>query len=107
MKFSQTHNDWNGALLETVTLETKEDLHIDDALEAFGRFLRAVGYHFDGEIRIVDDNDQQVSLDDLFDEVDDDGQDFVHIDDMTPEFEGPIDRLDKSTEWPFPTSPKP
>ena len=106
MKFTKTHNDWNGEFLETISIETKDDLHIDDALEAFGRFLKAVGYHFDGEIRIVDDNDQ-VSLDDLFDEVDDDGQDFVHIEDMTPEFEGPIDRLDTPTEWPFPTKSKP
>ena len=106
MKFTKTHKNWNGEFLETISIETKDDLHIDDALEAFGRFLKAVGYHFDGEIRIVDDNDQ-VSLDDLFDEVDNDGQDFVHIEDMTPEFEGPIDRLDTPAEWPFPIKSKP
>lgn len=106
MKFIQTHTDYTGEIAETILIETKEDLHIDDALEAFGRFLKAAGYYFDGEVRIVNDNDQ-VSLDDLFDELDDDGQDFVHIDEMTPEFEGPIDRLDKPTDWPFPLQSKP
>lgn len=105
MKFSKTHTDLNGNPIETVSIELNQDIHIDDVLEAFTRFLRAVGYYFDGNVELVynlDDFDQY--------DLDDDGQDFVHIDDMTPEFEGPIEGFSdalKSTDWPFPTTTKP
>lgn len=104
MKFSKTHTDFNGNPIETVSIELNQDIHIDDVLEAFSRFLRAVGYHFDGNVEIVSEESfDQYNLDD-------DGQDFVHIDDMTPDFEGPIEGFSdtqKSSDWPFPSHTKP
>ena len=104
MKFIQTHTDYNGNLLESVTMEIKEDVHIDDALEAFGRFLKAAGYYFDGSVTIADD-------------------DFVRVEDMSPAFEGEIEGFDEDSwvddyiaeqtnkepanNWPFPTATKP
>jgi len=104
MKFSKTHTDLNGNVVETMSMELTQDVYIDDVLEAFTRFLRAVGYHFDGNIEIVPEESYNIS------DLDDDGQDFVHIDDMTPEFEGPVEGFSqepKSTEWPFPSTPRP
>lgn len=104
MKFSKTHTDLQGNSIETVTMELDQDVYIDDVLEAFTRFLRAVGYHFDGNVEIV--AEESIDLSDL----NDDGQDFVHINDMTPEFEGPVEGFSedlKSTDWPFPVKSKP
>lgn len=103
MKFSKTHTDIHGNFVETMSMELNQDVYIDDVLEAFTRFLRAVGYHFDGNIEIVPEESYNIDLDD-------DGQDFVHIDNMTPEFEGPVEGFSedlKSTDWPFPTTTKP
>jgi hypothetical protein len=104
MKFTKTHNDWNGNFLETISMEMREDAHIDDVLETFSRFLRAVGYHFVGEVQIVDPD--EINLD------------YNDEDAITPAFEGPIEgfndgiQLDtQSTDlppgWPFPLSTKP
>ena len=108
MKFTKTHTDWNGEFLETISMEMREDAHIDDVIETFSRFLKAVGYHFNGELQIV--YQEKDPLDDdqdwNFDEVD------------TPEFEGPIEGFndgvqvddlssDLPKEWPFPTKSKP
>lgn len=104
MKFTQTHTDFNGNMIESLSMEIHQDAFIDDVLEAFSRFLKAVGYHFDGNIEIVPEESYDIS------DLDDDGQDFVHIDNMTPEFEGPVEGFSedfKSTDWPFPTSTKP
>ena len=119
MKFTKTHNDWNGEFLETITMEMREDAHIDDVLETFSRFLKAVGYHFNGQLQIIDQED--------FDPLDD-GQDFGSDEDsMTPEFEGPIegfnddgsshnyvdeyinitDNKQPNHPWPFPSQSKP
>ena len=113
MKFTKTHNDWNGQFLETVSMEMREDAHIDDVIETFSRFLKAVGYHFDGELQIVNqetdflNDDQDWNFDD---ETDDDAN--------TAEFEGPIEGFNNSVqvdslstdlpkEWPFPVKSKP
>jgi hypothetical protein len=114
MKFTKTHTDWNGEFLETISMEMREDAQIDDVLETFSRFLKAVGYHFDGEIQIVD----QEETDFLNDDQDWSFDDEVEEDEMTPAFEGPIEGFndgvqvdDLSTdlpkEWPFPTKSKP
>jgi hypothetical protein len=118
MKFTKTHNDWNGQFLETVSIEIKEDVQIDDVLETFTRFLRAVGYDFDGQVQIVGDEDQFDPLDDdqdwnLEEDWDDDGDD---KNEMIPAFEGPIEGFLNSHDstyptpseaWPFPLSTKP
>lgn len=114
MKFTKTHNDWNGNFLETISMEMREDAHIDDVLETFSRFLRAVGYHFDGEIQIVSEEE----VDPLADDQDwsfDDDEETADVNEMTPAFEGPIEGFQdpyevnnaKPSPWPFPTKSKP
>ena len=114
MKFTKTHTDWNGEFLETISMEMREDAHIDDVVETFSRFLKAVGYHFDGELQIID----QEETDFLNDDQDWNFDDEVDEDAMTPAFEGPIEGFndgvqvdDLSTDlppgWPFPTKTKP
>jgi hypothetical protein len=122
MKFTKTHNDWNGNFLETISMEMREDADIDDVLETFSRFLRAVGYHFVGEVQIVDPD--EINLDYNAQEPWDFGADkdkdayAMHIYGNTPAFEGPVegfndniqlddDSTDLPTGWPFPTKSKP
>lgn len=118
MKFTKTHTDWNGQFLETVSIQIKEDAHIDDALEAFGRFLKAAGYHFDGEIQIVGEEETDPLDDDQDWNDDDEDEETVDENEMTPEFEGPIEGFNDSIqlddlstdlpkEWPFPTKSRP
>jgi len=115
MKFSQTHKDWNGQFLETVSIETRDDLNIDDALETFGRFLKAAGYYFDGEVQIVGDEETD-SLDDDQDwSFDDEDEETSDENEMIPAFEGPIEGFQdqhevndtKPSPWPFPSNTKP
>jgi hypothetical protein len=109
MKFSKTHTDLHGNSIETVLMELNQDAYIEDVLEAFTRFLRAVGYHFDGNIEIVEQED--------FDSLND-GQDWGLDEVDTPEFEGPIEGFndgvnvdelstDLPSGWPFPEKSKP
>ena len=119
MKFTKTHNDWNGNFLETISMEMREDAHIDDVLETFTRFLRAVGYNFVGQVQIVDPDEINLDLDLDAQEPWDFGADKDKVvSAMTPAFEGPIEGFnddieldDHSTDlppgWPFPTKTKP
>ncbi len=115
MKFTKTHTDWNGQFLETVSIQIKEDAHIDDALEAFGRFLKAAGYHFDGEIQIVGEEETDPLDDDQDWYVEDEDEVTSDENEMTPAFEGPIEGFNDLYEvnsttshpWPFPSSTKP
>lgn len=118
MKFTQTHKDWNGEFLETVSIETKDDLQIDDALETFGRFLKAAGYYFDGEITIVNsEQDDDQFEDDLDWNTDEElDEDTETEDTISPRFEGPVVGFQDSYEdpqlvskspWPFPVATKP
>jgi hypothetical protein len=119
MKFSQTHKDWNGQFLETVSIETRDDLNIDDALETFGRFLKAAGYYFDGEVQIVGEEETDLLDDDQdYDFVDDEDQETADENEMIPAFEGPIEGFKDpyevnhinhttSNPWPFPSNTKP
>ena len=96
MKFIKTHTDYNGNFLETAMMELREDAHLDDVLETFTRFLRAVGYSFDGQVEIVQETEYK--------EADWSG------DSEAPEFEGPIagfDHSKESADWPFPLVSKP
>lgn len=118
MKFTQTHKDWNGQFLETVSIETKDDLNIDDALETFGRFLKAAGYYFDGEVQIVGEEETDL-LDDVQDRgYDDEDKETADENEMIPAFEGPIEGFKDpyevnhinhttSNPWPFPSNTKP
>jgi len=115
MKFTKTHNDWNGEFLETISMEMREDAHIDDVIETFSRFLKAVGYHFNGELQIVYqekdplDDDQDWGFDD------DEDDETADVNKMTPAFEGPIEGFQDRYEvndtnrssWPFPSNTKP
>jgi hypothetical protein len=47
----------------TVTIEIADDSTLDEALDAFGRFLRAVGYVFDGEVLTYNSKVEQVAGD--------------------------------------------
>ena len=40
---------------ETIIVQIDGDKGLDDMLETFGMFLRAVGYIFDGNIEIVEE----------------------------------------------------
>jgi hypothetical protein len=121
MKFTKTHNDWNGQFLETISMEIREDAHIDDVLETFTRFMRAVGYVFDGDVQIV--NQETDALKDYQDWnfVEEDEVEETN-DEMIPAFEGPIrgfhyqykdnnyqykDNNTTSWPWPFPSLTKP
>jgi hypothetical protein len=110
MKFSKTHTDLHGNSIETVSIELNQDAYIEDVLEAFTRFLRAVGYHFDGNVEIV----AEESID-LYDKSFDWGNE---EEETTPAFEGPIEGFNDgvnvdelSTDlppgWPFPVKSKP
>jgi len=94
MKFTQTHTDFNGNVIETVNMEIHQDAFIDDVLEAFSRFLKAVGYHFDGNIEIVSD----MALDDFNIDLSEYDDETVDLSDI----ENPA-----NLDWPFPTSTKP
>jgi hypothetical protein len=51
---------------KTVTMDLHtEEANIDELCEFFGDFLKACGYHFDGEIRLVNGDDMYVRLEDL------------------------------------------
>lgn len=113
MKFSKTHTDLHGNLIETMSMELNQDVYIDDVLEAFTRFLRAVGYHFDGNIEIVPEESF-----DPYDKSFDWGNEEEEEEETTPAFEGPIEGFnddvqvdDLSTNlppgWPFPSTNKP
>jgi hypothetical protein len=104
MKFTHSHTDYDNRVLETISIEISEHSTLTEALDAFERFLKAVGYVFDGNINIVNEDEQQLfnDLDDTFDS--------VHYDDYQPQFEGPVEGFSdslQSTEWPFPTKSKP
>jgi len=94
MKFSKTHTDLHGNSIETVSIELNQDAYLDDVLEAFNRFLRAVGYHFDGNIEIVPEESFD-PYDKSFDAWDEDS---------------PVEEVSESTaptDWPFPLTPNP
>ena len=121
MKFTKTHKDWNGEFLETITIETKDELHIDEALEAFGRFLKASGYHYNGEIQIVCDEDKFDPLEDTQDwNLEEDWDENESESTTTPKFEGPFEGIEvpqvpqeirphpvTKEPWPYPLTPKP
>lgn len=51
---------------KTVTMDlASEDANLDELSEFFGDFLRACGYHFDGEVRVVRSDDLYVRSEDL------------------------------------------
>jgi hypothetical protein len=45
---------------EEVTMKVDASCNLDDVLNSFERFLRAVGYYFDGHLDIVEDVKQEV-----------------------------------------------
>ena len=98
MKFSKTHTDLHGNVVETMSMELNQDVYIDDVLEAFTRFLRAVGYHFDGNIEIVNDTHHE-----MFEDPDDQ---FENTDYEVYQEQFNIEKP-STTEWPFPLTPKP
>jgi hypothetical protein len=104
MKFTHSHTDYDNRVLETISIEISEHSTLTEALDAFERFLKAVGYVFDGTINIVDEDDKQ-----SFDDFDDTFDSITNEEDQIP-FEGPIEGFSKaptSVEWPFPIQPKP
>lgn len=51
---------------KTVTMDlATEEANLDELSEFFGDFLRACGYHFDGEVRVVRSDDLYVRSEDL------------------------------------------
>lgn len=51
---------------KTVTMDlATEEANLDELFEFFGDFLRACGYHFDGEVRVVGSDDLYVRSEDL------------------------------------------
>ena len=104
MKFTHSHTDYDNRVLETISMEISEHSTLTESLDAFERFLKAVGYVFDGTINIVNEDEQQ-----LFNDLDD-SFDSITNEDYQPQFEGPVEGFSealKSTEWPFPTTAKP
>jgi len=104
MKFTHSHTDYDNRVLETISIEISEHSTITEALDAFGRFLKAVGYVFNGNINIVNEDEEQLfdNFDDTFDSNTDE--------DYQSQFEGPVEGFTEglnSTEWPFPTNSKP
>lgn len=102
MKFTHSHTDRDGRVLETVTIETNEGNTLDEALETFERFLKAVGYTFEGSI-IIEESQQPLS-DDFDQGYNTDGED------VDPEHEESIDVFSEEVDiidWPFPKNSKP
>ena len=97
MKFTHIHNNEYGSEIESISMELHEHASLGDALETFTRFLRAVGYHFEGSVDIVDHEAElnNYSNDYLNDPVVDE---LDEIDD---------DTVKANAAWPFPTSAKP
>jgi hypothetical protein len=107
MKFSKTHTDLHGNSIETVSMELNHDAYIEDVLEAFTRFLRAVGYHIDGNIEIVPEESFD-PYDKSFDAWDDTPEE--EQEETTPLYDGvQVDELstDLPSGWPFPEKSKP
>lgn len=106
MKFTQTHTDFRtGKPQETVSIEIAEHSDIGTVLEAFTRFLRAAGYYFDGEVEIVENQEDFNYFEDP-----DDSFDNTNYDDYQAQFEGPIEgftETQNSSDWPFPSHTKP
>jgi hypothetical protein len=56
MKFSQTisNDDQRFTAVKSIEMVLDDDATLPDVLEAFGQFLRGVGYSFSGEIEVVE-----------------------------------------------------
>ena len=55
-EFKATHTNLAGEVVEVVTLETHEE-SLSELLTAFTHFPKGAGYHFKGELDIVEDDD--------------------------------------------------
>lgn len=61
---SKTGDDYERhTAVRTITMEVAEGSSLSAVLEAFGQFLKATGYCFDGELDIVDDSDNEAKDD--------------------------------------------
>lgn len=106
MKFTQTHTDFRtGKPQETVSIEIAEHSDLSTVFDAFSRFLKAAGYEFDGNVDIVNDQDDFNYFEDS-----DDSFDSTNYDEDQAQSESPIEGFTdtyKSSDWPFPTRTKP
>lgn len=97
MKFTHIHNNEYGNEIESISMELHEHASLSDALDTFTRFLRAVGFHFEGSVDIVDHEaefDYALEEQEKFDYI----EAYDQIDD---------DLLKANADWPFPLSTKP
>jgi len=97
MKFTHIHNNEYGSEIESISMELHEHASLVDALETFTRFLRAVGFHFDGSVGIVD---REAEFDDYL-------HDPAKRNDVDELDEIDDDVLKANADWPFPLSTKP
>jgi len=51
----ETHKEFTG--VKSIVMEVQDESSRDEMLEAYESFLRAVGYHFDGHIDVVNEDD--------------------------------------------------
>jgi hypothetical protein len=102
MKFTHSHTDLDNNVQETITIETCQHITLNEALESFERFLKAVGYSFEGTITI--EEDELPSSDDFDEDCNIDG------DDVVLQYEESLEGFDeevKPNDWPFPKNSKP
>lgn len=94
MKFTHNNDDVYGNQIESITVELHQHATLDELLETFTRFVRACGYHFEGDIDIVNNEIyyESTSEDQSFDNTD---------------YEQYQDQFESNHEWPFPVSTKP
>ena len=95
IKFTCSHNNtFSDTVKETVTIEIHEGSSLSEVLDTFERFLKACGYHFDGNVTIEEQFD-------FFNDVEDESYESTSLDE-------PLEQEDYSASaWPFPTHSRP